>query len=354
MAQGRLAPTRYIRSPNAMITAREARVEAFVLHHLGDRTVLSDFSARLEGDEEQAFLCRLFLKPFSQASCTAEFAHAVDPKYNVLYGIVSGMPGAPDIVPASIAIARHLDAVSQHHRIGPSDLFVVQLSGVEFQGGQYEAVGIYKFDAKEVFLESEVKGETIGMRLKRGLGQGKPTKACLVLFTEATPTLLIVDDQGTTGYWQNDFICHRPKRDHVNSTRSVLEMTRSFITEQLPADYEIGKADQIDLLNRSVSYFKEHATFDRQEFAQEVFQEEAVIKSFERFGDDVRQQTDVHFDDSFAIAPQAVKRQARIFKSVIKLDRNFHIYIHGDRSRIEQGVDERGRKYYRIYYDQEL
>jgi hypothetical protein len=337
-----------------MITAREARVEAFVLHHLGERTVLSDFSAALEGDEEQAFLCRLFLKPFSQASSTSEFAHPVDPKYNVLHGIAAGMRNAADIVPASVAIARHLEAVSQHHRIGPSDLFVVQLSGVEFQGGLHDAVGVYKFDAKEVFLESEVKGERIGMRLKRGLGQGKPTKACLILFTQEEPTLLIVDDQGSTDYWQNDFICHRPKRDHVNSTRGMLEMTRSFITEQLPADYDIGKADQIDLLNRSVSYFKEHTSFDREEFAQEVFQEEAVIKSFERFGDDFRQQRDVHFDDSFAIAPQAVKRQARIFKSVIKLDRNFHIYIHGDRSRIEQGVDEQGRKYYRIYYDQEL
>lgn len=336
-----------------MITAKEARVEAFVLHHLGDRTVLSDYSAKLEGDEEQAFLCRLFLKPFSQAASTSEFAHPVDPKYNVLHGIVQGLESAADIVPGSVAIARHLEAVSQHHRIGPSDLFVVKLSDVEFQGGQYDAVGIYKFDAKEVFLESEVKGETIGMRLKRGLGQGKPTKACLVLFTPEDPTLLILDDQGTTEYWQNDFINHRPKRDHVNSTRSVLEMTKSFITEQLPADYEIGRADQIDLLNRSVTYFKEHKAFDREEFAQQVFQEESVIKSFERFGDAFQEQHDVHFEDSFAIAPQAVKRQARIFKSVIKLDKNFHIYIHGDRSRIEQGVDERGRKFYRIYYDEE-
>ncbi|MBK6777842.1 MAG: hypothetical protein IPG74_19090 [Flavobacteriales bacterium] len=48
-----------------------------------------------------------------------------------------------------------------------------------------------------------------------------------------------------------------------------------------------------------------------------------------------------------------MKRQARIFKSVLKLDKNFHIYIHGDRNRIEQGVDEQGRKFYKIYYDKE-
>jgi hypothetical protein len=48
-----------------------------------------------------------------------------------------------------------------------------------------------------------------------------------------------------------------------------------------------------------------------------------------------------------------VKRQARIFKSVLKLDKNFHIYIHGDRNKIEHGVDESGRKFYKIFYEQE-
>jgi hypothetical protein len=38
---------------------------------------------------------------------------------------------------------------------------------------------------------------------------------------------------------------------------------------------------------------------------------------------------------------------------VLKLDKNFHIYIHGGRDMIERGVDESGRKYYKIYYNEE-
>ena len=45
--------------------------------------------------------------------------------------------------------------------------------------------------------------------------------------------------------------------------------------------------------------------------------------------------------DNFEISAQAVKRQARIFKSVLKLDKNFHIYIHGNRELIEKGFDRR-------------
>ena len=48
-----------------------------------------------------------------------------------------------------------------------------------------------------------------------------------------------------------------------------------------------------------------------------------------------------------------MKKQAKIFKSVLKLDNNFHIYIHGKRELIEQGVDPNGRKFYKIYYEEE-
>jgi hypothetical protein len=58
--------------------------------------------------------------------------------------------------------------------------------------------------------------------------------------------------------------------------------------------------------------------------------------------------------DEFYISPQAVKKQARVFKSVIKLDKNFHIYVHGDRELIEKGYDEALQKhYYKIYFDRE-
>jgi hypothetical protein len=61
-----------------------------------------------------------------------------------------------------------------------------------------------------------------------------------------------------------------------------------------------------------------------------------------------------HIPEHFEIAYPAVKKQERIFKSVLKLDKNFHIYIHGDRTLIEKGVDEKtGMKYYKLFYKEE-
>jgi hypothetical protein len=38
---------------------------------------------------------------------------------------------------------------------------------------------------------------------------------------------------------------------------------------------------------------------------------------------------------------------------MFKLNKNFDIHIHGNRDLIEQDIDENGRKFYKIYYQEE-
>ncbi|MBP6574816.1 MAG: hypothetical protein KA230_10220 [Flavobacteriales bacterium] len=339
-----------------MVLGKEAQVEEFALHRIGSGeapSVFSDFTVVLKGEEEQEFLRKLFLKPFANMAFTTEFTHAVSLEYNVLHGLCAEIQMGKDLLHCSEAIAKHLIDVSQHHNINGGDLYVAKFSGVQIGSAAYDAVGIYKFDEKEVFIESKLASGLIELSMKRGLGNNKPNKAVLVVFTEEAPTLFVIDNNDSTQFWQKDFIDHKPKKDHVNSTSNVLELTKSFITQQLPQEFVVAKADQIDLLNRSVQYFKSHSEFDRDEFTQEVFAEEGAIHSFNQYSDRFQSENNVELADNFEISAHAVKRQARIFKSVLKLDKNFHIYIHGDRNRIEQGVDEQGRKFYKIYYDKE-
>ena len=339
-----------------MVIGKEAQIEEFALHRIGadaTPTVFSDNTMVLKGEAEQDFLRKLFLKPFANMAFTSEFTHAVSLEYNVLHALCVEVRAGKDLLKCSEAIAKHLVDVSQHHNIKGGDLYVAKFNGVQIGSALFDAVGIYKFDDKEPFIESKVESGLIEVRLKRGQGNNKPNKAVLVVFMEEMPTLFVIDDNDSTQFWQKEFIDHRPKHDHVNSTSNLLDLTKSFITQQLPQDYQIEKADQIDLLNRSVQYFKSHSEFDKGEFAQEVFQEEGAIRSFNQFSDRFQDEHNVEIHDNFEISAHVVKRQARVFKSVIKLDKNFHIYIHGDRNKIEHGVDESGRKFYKIYYDQE-
>ena len=90
-----------------------------------------------------------------------------------------------------------------------------------------------------------------------------------------------------------------------------------------------------------------------EEFEKEVFQHPEMIESFRSFDQSYRQENEIDVADNFEISAQAVKKQARVFKSVLKLDKNFHIYIHGNKELIERGTDPDGRKFYKIYYERE-
>jgi len=58
--------------------------------------------------------------------------------------------------------------------------------------------------------------------------------------------------------------------------------------------------------------------------------------------------------DTFEISGSAVKKQSRVYKSVLKLDKNFHIYIHGDKELIEKGFDDdKHMNYYKVYFKEE-
>ncbi len=338
-----------------MVNGSDATVEEFVLHRLATDdvpSIFNDYSAVLQGAEEQEFLRRLFLKPFANMGETFTFAEGEDG--DVFHGLCAGIHAGRDLVEASHSIAQRLLEVLRQSDIKGGDCFVAKFTGVGMGTGHYDAVGVLKFEGREVFIESKPEDGRLNMRLGRGLGTLKPALAVLVVFTPGAPTIFTIDNDKHAGAWRHGFIGLRRKEDHVNNTRDVMAMARTFITEELPQQHEVDRAGQIDLLNRSVQYFKENTEYDRDHFAQEVFGEKDMINSFDRYGAQYGQEHDVQLQDRFDISPHAVKSQARVFKSVLKLDKNFHIYIHGDRSRIEQGVDENtGRKYYKIYYEQE-
>ena len=132
-----------------------------------------------------------------------------------------------------------------------------------------------------------------------------------------------------------------------------MTLTKAFVADKLAEDFVVTKADQVDYLNRSMNYFKKKEHFDVNEFSEEVFADKNVIHSFLGFKDDFQAEKDVQIDEGFAISAAAVKKQQRVFKSVLKLDKNFHIYIHGDKRLIERGTDSDGRKFYKIYYTEE-
>ena len=87
-------------------------------------------------------------------------------------------------------------------------------------------------------------------------------------------------------------------------------------------------------------------------FTKEVIGQNDIIESFKQFKTEYQKERDISISDNFSISDSAVKKGTKTLKSIIKLDKNFDIFIHGNRDLIEQGVDEKG-KYYKVYYKEE-
>ena len=339
-----------------MINIEEATITHINIQSIVQDVEISDLNSSLKiavNEENDATLIRLLLKPFTNHSETFEFDHSVALEYNVLFSIAKAVYEEENFVEQSKQIFQHLTAVSTNTNIKDGELFVAKFDDIRLGNKYLQGLGIYKFEEKENFVETTKGIEGIQASFRKGFGSKKPEKGCLILFDEEPFTILVIDSNvRETDYWRNDFIQHRSKQDNVNSTNNFLKMTKSYITDQMPSEFEVEKTDQIELLNKSLDYFKKNESFSQSEFENSVLGDEEAIKSFQSFGNSYQESHHLEISDEFDIAPQSVKKQARIFKSILKLDKNFHVYIHGDRNKIEKGADENG-KYYKIYFENE-
>ena len=278
---------------------------------------------------------------------------------NPLYQFVNSMFCDNDLfINQSQNCARYLYEKSTHPHIKVGELFMLYIKDCEINGEQTDAICMFKSENKDTILKISKSDNGFNLNDEKGININKLDKGCLIFNThkENGYMMAIVDNTNRSveaQYWKEQFLNAQPIKNEFHETKQFLGIAKQFVTKQLAEDFEITKADQIDFLNRSVNYFKNHEYFDKREFEEKVFEDDDLIESFRNFDKIYRQDNNIASSDSFEISNKAVKKQARVFKSVLKLDKNFHIYIHGNKQLIEQGTDEKGRKFYKIYYDEE-
>ena len=253
--------------------------------------------------------------------------------------------------------ARLLYDSSNHPKIKGGEFYTVYFKDCIIDGETVDAVGLFKSENKDTFLKVYPAGDSFEIESEKGININKLDKGCLIFNTEKENGYVVaVVDNTNKGveaqYWIDDFLHIRQRKDEYYNTQNILSFTKHFIKDELPQQFEISKAEQIDLLNKSVKFFKENDNFNIEEFTHEVIEYTDVIEKFNQYKSAYAKEHELEFADNFAISESAVKKQSRALKSVIKLDKNFHIYIHGDRNLIEQGEDRKG-KFYKVYYQEE-
>jgi hypothetical protein len=341
-----------------------AALNKLIIHKVGnklleDGVTLSNEQIDLKNQEDLSkVLSTFFLSQFKEP-VYYNFHHVSSLELNEIYSIANDLfESTRGFNKKSKDVANILYEYSNHPKIKSGELYVAYFDECQIGSEVTDAIGIFKSENKETFLKVFQEDENYRVNHDEGISTKKLDKGCVIFNIDADEgfKVLVVDNTSNGSeaqYWKDEFLKLKPVADNYYQTKNYLNLTKDYVTGRLDEDFEISKADQIDYLNRSIDYFKKNEQFNEQEFASAVFEHSDVIKSFKKYKHDFQDEHDLHIVSEFEISTPAVKKQSKVFKSVLKLDRNFHVYIHGDRDLIEKGVDEDGRKYYKLYYREE-
>lgn len=351
-----------------MITSFEATLNQISVHKVGNKAqdeymVLSDAPLGVDDEMLRNLLMTYFLKPFEKVNEVYRFTHATDDlALNEVYHYATKcFENGANFHDLSQQITRHLYDVSTHPKIKAGEVYIVYFDGVQIERELHQALGIFKSETKETYLKvyPDDKGFSVTYE-QEAINIQKLDKGCLIINTEKEEgyKVVVIDQTNKTQeaavYWKDDFLKLKIRNDSFNQTHNVLGLYKNFVTEKLDESFEISKPDKIDLLNKSMKYFKEKEKFDFEEFSDEVIGNDTAANSFKSMMNNYEQEFETPLSNGFDISSQAVKKQTSNYKTVLKLDKNFHVYIHGDRQLLEQGFDDiKGKNYITLFYDKE-
>ena len=352
-----------------MLNLSNATLQHAIVHQVGNQTLDEELvlsKAPIVTSEEIDNLLLAFVgSKFRNNKEYFRFFHHTDVAFNIAYNTACSYFGnrrEDDLlfskelfVLESKHFAQLLHETATHPKIYGSEMIVLYLADVGFEDEVTDALVVFKLSYKQSYLDVvHTEAKLTNIASVQGFGESEIEKGCLILNTDRKEGLVVAcfdkrnKDEGD--FWQKEFLKVQPREDNYYHTKQYLQLCQHFLhTEE--AFEDLGQDQLIVKGNQVEAYFKEREKFDFNEFATEVLQEPEIIDRFRDFKNEHQTNTNQTIADEFDINAPAVKKCAKYFKKVLKLDKNFHVYMHGKEGMVEEGFDsEKGMKFYKLFY----
>lgn len=308
----------------------------------------------------EELLTGAFLRPFEKSEEFFYFFHEEDVSNHPVFQSCMNIFQNPETLSEE---AGQLTQLLYQHcelpKIRGGEFFVAYFENLLLQDETVNAIALVKIQTKDPVLKTERSAEAFVLNVLEGIPLDKLETAALIFnLDEAEGYRLCAVDSVSKrdehSFWKDGFLRLRPIEDNYFNTRHYISLSSEFITQKMPYKFGLDRTDQIDLLNRTALYFKENEEFELGDYAGTLFPEEEQQEAFKDFREEYAKAYAIPLESKFDISGQAFKKEFKVLKSVIKLDKNFHIYVHGRRDLIERGFDEeKGKKYYKVWFDDE-
>lgn len=338
-------------------------IKKVIVHGIGNKSLseevrLSGSEVRLTENVNETLVT--FFDNCKMSDATYQFFHESDElDLNPMFVYASRIfDNADAFKDTSSNIAKQLYESSDHPKIHSGELIVVLFENCDYDDEKCEALGLFKSESKDKYLDLSYEGGSYTFVENEGLNVNTLEKGAVVFNTQresgyCVKILMRSSKQVDARYWMNDFLHVKQIDDAFYKTQKMISLTKGFVREVLGDDESVSRIERAEVMTRVSDYFSTNDSFDRESFCNKVFKDQRQVDGFEQYKEEILGE-DNSLSQPFEINKPLVKKQAKVFKNVIKLDRNFYIYVHGGEGLIKKGYDEEtGLEYYQLYFKKE-
>lgn len=330
-------------------------IKNMIIHNVGNKVKgeLLDLSTEICDTNNKVtnqYLKQFFFSTF-KFDITYRFVHETDIAMNEIYNYVKHIfDNSNQFYEQSVNIAKHLYEVSVHPNIKAGELCIVYLQNCIIDDNVTDAVGIYKSESKDYYLQVNSTENGYDIECQQGINPKKLDKGCLIFNSSDSNYKVCVVDKNVNDamYWKKLFLMIEEEKNEYANTSKTLKSCKRYIAKN--EDLEPKK--KLELINNSVEYFENNDEFDLEKFSEKVFNNKEESDKFKVYLDSYE------IDNKFSISSNAVTKIKKTIKKSIRLDDNVEIKFNDTvddiNNLIEKGYDkEKKKKYYKIYYNDE-
>lgn len=244
----------------SMLDVSSARVTHCVVHRVGNR--LREEGCELSQQEVRGTpelrgtLLRHYLTPLAKSGEDFEFYHESDISLNAAKQFSARiMVDAGNFLNVSQNIAKHLYSVSTHPSIAEGEFIVILFQDVRIDGVSHAALGLYKIEQRETFLDIERSNDSINLVELHGIPVTSIQKGALIVGDDVG---IFVKESGSqqTKYWAELFLKARPRQTRKSTSKLAAEFVKQVCSR---IDVEAGmslRRDLVDIFsaNETVNY----------------------------------------------------------------------------------------------------
>lgn len=349
-----------------MIDISNATIKRFAATWVGNKNRYEGTSvpkSNIPVDESVGeFILPAMLGPFTKTSEFFYFHHEDGLDNHRLYDRIYHIFNSDSFSTEVRSLADMLYDASGNPNIQGGEFFIALFEDVLFNEETVNAIGLWKIQTRQYQLRTERTVDSFALSVNLGISMHDKMEVGALIFnldeSEGYRVCAIdtVSKKTDRSFWKDEFLRVRPIEDNYFQTRHNIAAAVEFITHKAPVKFGLTRPETIEMANNAAIYFKENEYFEVEDFCRFVMGEDERKKDdFQKFRQEYAKAYAIPMEDHFEISAPAVKKEGGAFKNVIKLDKNFMLTVTTGRpDLIERGFDEeKGKKYYRVFFDEE-